>query len=68
MHSQVGNIQLIFKHLPMLSFIVFLTKVGVHIVQLWVLIVALSYQAASLDLREQRFPLILGMRVPTVIK
>ena len=68
MPSQVRNIQLIFKHLSMLSFITFLAKVGVHILQLWGLMVALSYHAARLNLREQRFPLMLGVRVPTVIK
>ena len=68
MHSRVGNIQLIFKHMSMLSFIIFLTKVGVHIIQLWGVMAALSYQAASLNLGEHLFPLILGMRVPTVIK
>ena len=68
MHSQVGNIQLVFKHLSMLSFIIFLAKVGVRIVQVWGLMAALSYQAASLNLREQQFPLIFGVRVPTSIK
>ena len=69
MYSQVGHIQLIFKHLSMISFIIFLTKVGVHIIQpCWGLMATLSDQATSINLREHRFPFILGVRMPTVIK